>query len=343
MMYSLFTLFSSYSETNMSTNNQTTNMTSPSGLTALLGDLEIVDGMKYVYLVQGSFIIIINLALVAFIALRKHVRKNQKNIFLASLFVSHSIIGVLCCLLSSKQTREVYQIYMMDYGSATMLASFCNLMLVTVDRFTAIRFPMFYNRITIKTVLVALIIVWLIPVAFLLLTLVVSGISYLAFVLVTFLGITILMLENLLIYCIVRKQVKNIKSVRVVSSNELLKDNQRLSMLTTNQASHHRAFFICLAMVLSYVIAWLPATVYVLYNLVTTHEKPTHRAYQNLIVFLAFSNSISDPIIYTWFNRKLKMRMKEFIQERSKARTQTQLFANEGRPRAQTQLSVMEN
>ena len=203
---------------------------------------------------------------------------------------------------------------------------------------------MFYNKITTTTTLAALIIAWLIPLVFLLSTLVVARLSQLTFVLVTMVSMTALLLENSLIYGIVRKQVKSIKSVRVTSNEHNEEDKRRLNTMTTHQANNHRAFFICITMVLSYVIAWLPATVYVLYSLVTTQEMGINKGYLNLVVFLVFSNSISDPIIYTWFNRKLKLSLKEFMHENGRATTQTQRFLQDGRPRAQTQLSVvMEN
>ncbi|XP_066927859.1 histamine H2 receptor-like [Clytia hemisphaerica] len=306
----------------VSFNNRTLNA-SFSLLTALTDDLQIVQGMPYVFIAEGVLIITINFGLVLFIALRKNVRKNPKNIILASLFSSHCFVGMLCCSLpSNHHHNEAVKGPSIDYGSAIMLASFCNLMLVTLDRFLAIQFPMLYSRLTTHMLILALFIVWLIPVMFLLATLAIQ-LSRLAFVIITFSSMVILLLNNILIYGIAKKQVKNIKSVLIQTT-----DRKNTNKINRQSASHHRAFFICAAMVLSYIIAWLPATIYVLYDSLVEENKVSN-VYLNLIVFLAFANSISDPIIYTWFNRKLKKKLKQFVQE--------------GRGRAQTQMSFLEN
>ena len=305
------------------TQQVTDNITKSDTLTSLVNDLEIAGGMKYAFLAQGTLIVFINITLAMFIILRKKIRKNLKNCILASLFLSHAIMGILCCFLPyrGKLTTTI-----IDYGSAAMLATFCNLMVVTLDRFLAIRYPLIYSKVTTTSVAVALILVWLVPIIFGMITTVYYSLTHLAFVMATSACMLVLLVENCVVYYIVRKQCKNIRKL-IVPSDELINEREKPNQ-TAQQANHQRAFFICIAMVLSYVIAWLPALIYVFFDSVL-NKKIANKAVLNLIVFLALCNSITDPIIYTWFNRGLKTTIKQFVSER--------------RARAMTQLSLMEH
>ena len=112
------------------------------------------------YRIQGSIIIVINAATVVAILSLTKLRQSYSNIFLCNLLLTHIFIGIeeiFDSFTSDLQEDHIIQIIDGNAYNALYLSQCLNLVILTIDRLIAIRWPYTYlllNRR--KTVLITI-------------------------------------------------------------------------------------------------------------------------------------------------------------------------------------------
>ena len=196
--------------------------------------------------------------------------------FSLNLMVSNLILcltSLIMTLLVFLEVVNEFLLYNLSFILITSVAVEASLLLITADRFIAVQFALRYSRIITKNV-----VIWCISLKWLLIvTSVISvGLStphstshiqletvvkgmWISMVIVTIFGVFTLSFVNSFIFHEVRRQTNILLSVTVNSfqhssekavSTQLLRDQQK------------RSAILCFAMVICFIICWLPTVVF---------------------------------------------------------------------------------
>ena len=158
------------------------------------------------------------------------------------------LMGCLCIRLSiplENLTKEQFEKQSLDYVNAVLLSKFCNLILFIIDRFIKVQCPYFHQTLTGRKSFVLVISCWLVPFAFLPISLVFLKISDVLFVVISSWSMVVLLVQNTCIYILVQKQVNKIAVPSGDSGNIFRKTLNNRKM---------KSFYICYIIVLT----WLP-------------------------------------------------------------------------------------
>ncbi|XP_057294558.1 cannabinoid receptor 1-like [Hydractinia symbiolongicarpus] len=264
-------------------------------------------------------IVILNLLLLFVIVCNKDLRKRRSNKFALSLFTFHALNGisgfieagnVIATRKSSMMFREgTWRYYLYLSGQVISGSIFINMLLIVIDRFMAIRYPFFYQNVKTRTLILYAFLIGNFPYS---LGWIVSSIKHKQVAFLT-IAVTIppvlsfVVYANSVVYMQTRKQFKDI--VKLTISNDHTENTKERQRLAKRQL---RSLRVCLSLMLSFLIAWLPLVVLMLFAYFVGSSCININLF--LYVHALWSlNSVVDPILYASFNRDVKNKLKRII------------------------------
>lgn len=278
------------------------------------------DAWKLAYTIQGSVIIILNSFAIILILIRQNLRRKLSNKFLCSLLFVHLIFGIFDLIfgftmmynekeiVNVSNMKERIQNHALDCITSIVISLFLNLMLVTIDRLAAIKYPFKYIKVSTKHGILVLVIIWLVSLSYIPISIacehprVSADIVTFTLTIVSFLTLAI---SNGIVYNIVRKQIKEISKTIIEVPNKTGINSQKESL----QQQKLKSFYICLVMVLSFIIFWTPI---IIFDFLKFYDQDVV-LFGRIAVFIVFFNSIADPIIYCMMNHELKSEIRKVL------------------------------
>ena len=235
---------------------------------------------------QNILILIFNASLFAFIVSRRSLRSKIPNQLFLHLQLIHIAIGVLHLISYYMEVGD----YVVD--NILLISMFISLLLTTVDRLLALKFPLRYKLLTSTVVKKVLLVSWLPAVCFAIIAKVdgVSG-NQLNIVHTVLIGAAsmVLALANTMMYVIARSHQTFVRRNSTVSSlNKKRKKNKSL-----------KASSICLAVVLNFIVFWMPHCVHDVMEMTSHgHDDVTDDVTGVVVKQLTLCTSLTDPILF---------------------------------------------
>lgn len=241
----------------------------------------------------------------------KQLRKKQGNRLLLNLSCGHFLTG-MTNFFGTFTPYDVSNISFAWYIYANL-----SLLTLTVDRSLSIRWPFRYERLGWKSHLTFLMFS---PISSLVYIFRYVGAlagrrqsgsrssadnagSMKFFIFGMSAQMVILLVSNSIVFTTVRRHKRTIKSNNV-SSNE----NSR------NQITRRRdvfTFYICFGCVITYVILWLPSLIIKILQFYGQY--PIEHKYFALTMAVANVNPVSDAVLFVFFNREFKLKLKSVL------------------------------
>ena len=273
-----------------------------------------------IYRLQGIIIITMNLVIMLLILRIKQLRKCHSNIFLSQLLFSHVLVGLEELLDSFiRHFPRDHLVRFIDRYAYTGLYMFqcMNMSVMTLDRMTAIKWPYMYLSVTRSNALFIMGITWFVTMVFIISLITVTASEYIHLIMrVSITGVSILFLStcNFLIYRIVLRHLCIIRSTTVKlfvkkrdsKGNEQEETKTKPTKTFRTQESLFRSTLVCLVIVLSFVLCYVPVLIS---NILILGSITYFSTIGPVLYIIAYCNSIFDPVTYVLLNKDVK---KEF-------------------------------
>ena len=187
---------------------------------------------------------------------------------------------------------------------------------MTVDRLIAIKWPYLYISLTKRRTTIVTIAEWILSIIF---TFFIVGFKAgLAFrsttnISTTALVICVLSFSNIIIYRIALKQNREARKTFVMRVNVHVDDETSKKIthedkiLLRNHRNEFRSAVICLSMVLSFVLCYMPALIR--YVMLLFESEHSSKIVGSTLAIVRYFNSILDSIIYILSKRDVKRRI----------------------------------
>ena len=266
--------------------------------TSGLADLNIYEVV--VKRIQGFVIIILNI-FVIMILIRRNLRSSISTKLFLNLQVTHIMIAISVVTFGSHTTTIFFL-----FNNVMLMGMFLILITTTIDRLIAIKYPVFYESLTSKHCLIVIVSSWLLPVLFLSIGLNSDYVKYNYLVLSTILiGIAtvILTASSVIVYGVVKKHLNMIKLNRVVD-DESTKKEQSIKLA--------KSIFVCLLIVVTFVLCWFPHLVHDILTLANIYEPSNDKPFTMIVEVIALCNSGLDPVFYVLLNKNVKREIRKF-------------------------------
>lgn len=238
--------------------------------------------------IQSSLIFLLNSLLLILIIKRPKLRRKKSHQFIVNLLLINIALSISCMI-------SYYYYWVFDYIiiNGLLLTMFLNLMLTTADRFMAMKYPSRYLQLTGKKVIFILFCSW-IPATFFVPVVRFIGIKpeglKVMHVSIILLSSIVLASSNFMVYCIARNHETFVKK----HSNHSRKSTERKKKFL-------KASYICFAVVISFILFWMPYCIHDILELLEINIKVNHYLH-TVVEQLALLNSLTDPIIFTFLS-----------------------------------------
>ena len=278
---------------------------------------------SYVMLIESYSIVIINS--IAIYAVTRNTRsKSICNMFLTGLFTSHFCTGIIGSVVftvefvvnrSALNETNTYEKIITSLFCGSFIFTYTCVALVTLDRLLAVRFLFRYERLNKKFVVCSYIIAIIIPIVYIILTHTgyISA-SYHVFVMT---GCTVcigMAISNVIIYRQVRRQYLHILAT-IVAFDDIAQKAKEKRL----RQRRLRSVRICVFIVCSFTLLWLPVGVWCLILMYVFTDK-RYYVWSPVFVYLLlnaflYMNSMIDPIIYISINREAKVNIRKIFRK----------------------------
>ena len=274
----------------------------------------------YIFIFESVLIITSNTAVIAIIVKASHLLRKLHNLYLLTLLISHVFVGLtaICLdlelLIVENSTHYISPTIFLISKSihvAIIVYSFVSVVLVTLDRFLAVKFPFLYEKITKRVFAVSLLVGAILPISCLVLSLIgLEEMCYTVFVLASFVVVIVLIVSNGMIYILLKKEYAAITKTIVTNRKD---DYKHITeKLKKRQCTSVK---LCLIIVLSFVICWLPTAVNIGIIAIVGYDGHPLKSKVVLIrtigLILSYGNSIIDPITYVLLNRGVRKEIRK--------------------------------
>ncbi|KAK2163106.1 hypothetical protein LSH36_85g00030 [Paralvinella palmiformis] len=284
----------------------------------------IVGRMAFI-MILACFIIFGNSTTIYAVIRTKELRKMPTNIYVISLAVTDTLVGVFIICLQSVQastTNEVIIRNSIYWARApyytTVIASTCTLLAIAIDRYIAIVHPLFYKRrMTPKRAILVSVAIWIaelaiaggtscyygsvVPIGRILAGNLVDLLPADVYLGIVLSQICLPVIGNVIVYAAIFISIY--KRKRVFQNTDNTKPDKRAAAVTK-----------MMMLILGYLIfAWLPYfCIAPLYGY--DDIKPLWYIYlSHLSIILLYTNSAVNPIIYSWMNRDFRKAYKRIL------------------------------
>ena len=267
---------------------------------------------KYCLLINAIMIVLVNLYVLLLIARKRSRLRSVCNIFLCGLLMSHLGTGTVSLLMfnvdsainnSTHEHNGMYERLTLCIYHFCGVSTFCMIILVTIDRLLAIKWPFVYNQLTWKFCAFSISTIMVFPIIFIIFELRIKIHIYHIILFCKAITSIVLASSHHLIYREIKSQFQKISKTIVCEDIPLQKEkrekiNQRLMKSTR----------MCYFIVLSNIIFWIPrgiTSVFILTQGNKYWNEITIQVQCAVYVFLNM-NSIKDPFMYVVLNKSLK-------------------------------------
>ena len=247
-----------------------------------------------------------NTLLVFLILQSKKLRNNISNQVFLNIPCTHVFATIIWMILRYHPNRKVFMI-----TNALVLQLFFSLLLTSLHRFLAIKFPYAYQKITRKHAFVASLFTWCISTAFYVITLHIklTRITFITMVVVMIsVSSIILTFINVSIYVIAKQHIGAILKTSVGSRSSV---------------SVRKPAYTCFLLVATFIICWFPDLIHNITIISGTHDDSLSKCnlILNITAIILHSNGFLDAIIYVLMKRDIKIEIKKLGRYCSKCRS----------------------
>ena len=243
---------------------------------------------------QSLVTLIVIVPLFLFIATRKKLRIIKSHqIFLNLLFV-HILFNI--AVIISNFVNYPRRQLICNFG--LMIAMLVVLMVLTMERVAVIKFPFKYADVESKHIVIINLFSWLPTIIFVCSSFICEiqehVLTITSAVLIA-VAITLLSSSNVIIYSVAKKH------------DQFLKNNATHRQGNGNHSTKVlKASYVCFAIVLSFVIFWLPYLTHNLLAIVGVYKPSAEKTFTKVVEHVAFLNSLVDAVLFIWLSRETK-------------------------------------
>ena len=229
------------------------------------------------------------------ISLRRQ-RRQKPNQFFINLLLLHILVSMAIIVAKFYLPEESVVV-----NNGFFLEMFLCLLMCSTDRYIYIKFPYMYANLTTSRIICMVASSWVITGSFVVLsmlfkiTIVQSTALCTAIIIVASL---VLVSSNINIYIIAKRHQK-----AILKFNTATVDREK-------ESRSLKATYVCLTLVGSFVITWVPLLVHNVLVLAHAHEPTNGSLFTVLAQHIGFSNSIVDPLLYIYFRQDLRESLK---------------------------------
>ena len=277
--------------------------------------------------IQGGMIFLANsIALLVCLKSKNLERVLFSNVIFTLLFTSHVFCGLLNIFVavmeirsrrttttdSARQdiTKQGAHIARDLFGGFEVIFTIFN----SLERYVAIRYPLFYSRLDTKYGVVAIMIAIFIPVGFTVWR-TFSTDAFLVVSVVTFVGAIAVTVSNLTLYRSIKRHCAQI-SQNVVAYSAAQEVQQKL------QLEHRKlkGLFICVSISASFLVSWFPVGIKFMVKFLLGIIK--RRYYWDVLFsIVVFSNSLWDVFIFFYNKKSARHTLRNFLRKHRNAET----------------------
>lgn len=255
--------------------------------------------------------LLVNIPLITFILYHVKLRRIKSHQIFLNILMIHNIHS-LCFLPARLDARSFYFYVYAIISQGLVIELFISMMALTIERLLAVKYPLANTNMKGRYVFFALGGSWLLPVIFVTLALYyqMTRLQYIVLgtVLLPITGVT-LGCANIAIYCLIKKH------------EAFVRNNGHQRSDSTKRRSLLKPSFICFALVVSFILLWLPYLIRQLLLLLRVYDPMIHgNGFSDIAVFIGHSNSLIDPLTFIYLSSPLK-RLVKLIFTKKSART----------------------
>jgi len=134
-----------------------------------------------------------------------------------------------------------------------------------------------------------------------------SALANIPFIVVVFVMSGLLLVPNLVVFRIVRKQRVQIEvQCNIIKSNE---ENSNSNSPDIARVREVRSFYLCFGCVITFVLCWMPLLAFKTYE-IRTGRRLDYK-YNSRAAIIATINPFMDVLFSVWFNKELRGRLKD--------------------------------
>jgi len=289
-------------------------------------DLEVILNIE-----NGLGLLINALLIITLVCVRK-LRETQANVYLCNLFASYFVRSFASFLLYAFQDDVMIFAIALELIQAFFVWSSLSLVLVTLDRFLAIRMPFRYQfQTAVTAVRRVLLFVWLPTIVYIAVTLAVkpsADVVDIQVVSTALVALFSLIISNVYIFTVVRQHIRNtaisispaVTSTTTTVTTTMTPTPTPTATTNSNQKSRLKsitrqikAAYGCFAFVAIFVAAWSSQCVVLILSMsgnITLMEKLQYMAWTIPLVTM---DSFMGPIAYVVFSSEIKSALKAFF------------------------------
>lgn len=205
-----------------------------------------------------------------------------------------------------------------DYGigyaqlyvsNGLLMELFLALLLTTLDRLAAIKYPYFYQRVTTRWIAAIIGVSWLPGVVFVVILLSINAHQVVMVWMSTILiavAMVILVCSNTTIWMIVRKHIRAVQRNCRPSVSDINDDKAKV-----------KATFVCLSIVATFVLFWLP---HLVHNLIYLTSVLPYGVFTRSLGSMILLNAMIDPCLYVVFRKDVKKEIKLLVRKHHPSR-----------------------
>lgn len=239
--------------------------------------------------VAGSMFLLNLCLIILILRCKKLYRKHNVKCFI-SLFTAHILMAVSQFLSNLYDNVEIPLLM-----NALLLQMFSSLMIASIDRFLAIKYPFRYNKITTRHVNGTVAISWILSMVFFASIVVINiqqtSLTILSSCLIVVSSL-VLTATNFSVYSLAKRHSKAIEKTTVQTTEN------------RNPSQRNKFIYVCFALVASFVVLWLPYLTYNILKLLGFNDQC--KILLRSTEFFAFSNSVLDPVLFVLFRKDVK-------------------------------------
>ena len=287
------------------------------------------------FTVLSSFALLLDIFMIALMLRNKKLRRRPANKFLLNLLISDGTVcisfisfnGYLLKKWDDKSFSEnsfTFQTSVVFFYVAVVL-SMLNFTLITIDRLTAVKWPLFYeDRIHTKESLIAIAVVWGITIAYTIIMITLFNVldpgtaRYLGnvtFVVVVITGFITLFISNSFVFVEARSQLKAIEKVTHSIENLSVEPGDKSNNKKEFRKKEFRLVRINIGLILCFFLFWVNVFILFIKFLVYADEvkKPIPFEYIIASWYLVHIYYICNPLWYVALNCDVKREVKQLF------------------------------
>lgn len=256
------------------------------------------------FIVESVLMIIVNLVAIRVIVSLNILKISFYNLALALLFASHFTTGIALLItsilnLASAHDNVVSLLELIRDCSISLEINFT--ILLSFERFIAVRKPFFYAKLTTRHGAAAIGVVLALT-AFFTIWRTISTKAYISAFFVAIIGAVLIIVSNFLLYRSVKRQCRQIAATIIDKSSKQQNDKRQ-----GIRKRELRSLKVCLFIASSYILTWVPLIV------IQTIFQNDDSILFKFLAIVTFTNGIWDVFIFFALNFKARTKLLTFL------------------------------